>query len=52
MSIIGINRKEPVSEMPMLISREFVVFPYTQFPYFTSNPEIAKIIKAAFSQRT
>lgn len=51
MSIIGINRKEPVSEMPMLISREFVVFPYTQFPYFTSNPEIAKIIKAAFSQK-
>lgn len=51
MSIIGINRKEPVSEMPMLISREFVVFPHTQFPYFTSNPEIAKIIKAAFSQK-
>ncbi|MCK5155916.1 MAG: endopeptidase La [Spirochaetales bacterium] len=50
MSIIGINRKNEFIEIPLLISRDFVVFPTMRFPYFTSNIEISKIIKLAFKR--
>ncbi|MBL7006521.1 MAG: endopeptidase La [Spirochaetia bacterium] len=50
MSIIGMNRKNELLDIPLLISRDFVVFPAMRFPYFTSNNEISKIIKAAFKQ--
>ena len=50
MSIIGINKKNEHIELPLLISRDFAVFPTMQFPYFTSNSEISKIIKAAFKR--
>jgi len=50
MSIIGINRKNEFLELPLLISRDFIVFPTMRFPYFTSNSEIAKVIKTAFKR--
>jgi ATP-dependent Lon protease len=49
MSIIGISRKDEILEMPLLVSRDVVVFPHIHFPYFTSNKEIVKVLKAAFS---
>lgn len=50
MSIIGFTKKNETEEIPLLISREFVVFPHMHFPFFTSNNEISAIIKAAFSR--